>query len=177
MPRNVRMPKRKSKWCAAAFDFTVPAQASLVVGDGIALCDVTTAVNDQADPVVGWCKGAISISRATSSTPSPAVAWAITMGRLNTGTGAVVQTFNPWDKGDLERQDVLGAGICEVPPLVLTSADALIDSRGSLVTPINIKVSRKFHRNTNMLFLWVVGLGAADNTTQASGFVRTLMKF
>ena len=169
--------KRKTKWCAAAFDFQVPNQGNLTAADGVNLCIQDDAVHDQADPVIGWCKGSISLTRIGVAVTNPSVAWAIVMGRLNTASGVVVQNYNPWDISDLERQDVLGTGQLEVPPIVVKADDSEKADRGNRVTDINIKVSRKFNRNTNGLFLWVVAIGASDNNYQASGFVRSLMKF
>ena len=131
---------------------------------------------DQADPVVGWCRGSISVSRIVASDVTPALAWAITSSRLIVGTGTPVQTFDPWDSEHLERQDILGMGHLPCPPTTLNSADVFGVNRETMVTDIHIKVGRKLHRNTNNLFLWVVG----NTTDDQFGFnltMRTLMKF
>ncbi len=181
MPRNVRVVTRKrkrpTKWCAEVESFSIPASSALVVGDGMALCDNTTATQDVADPLVGWCRGQLSISRSGVGTVNAAVAWAIVMMRVAPGNETPLQTFDPWAKEDLERQDILGMGHCDVPPTVLIpSSDAQQANRGSLVTDIHIKVSRRFLRNTNQLMLWVVSK-AGDGEFHCESTIRSLMKF
>ena len=183
MPRNVRRPlvrarKRPTKWCAIVNSAATPNTANLAVGDGIPLCDVTTAANDQADPVVGWCRGSISLSRGSTADVAPRVAWAIVSMRLDAGTGNPVQEFDPWVQSDLERQDILGMGHLEVPAIVKlpTVADTDSENHATTVAHINIRVGRKLPRNTNNLFLWIVTQGI-DNGYTATVTVRTLMKF
>jgi len=178
MPRFVRRrsaPKRRTKWCAAQADFNVPNIANNAVADAVPLCLPTTAVVDQADPVVGWCRGQISLSRVTITDTAPAVAWAIVVGRLTIAASTPVQVFNPWSVDDLERQDILGMGHFEIPPIVDVGAGSVID-HSTRVATINIKTSRKLSRNTNNLFLWVVG-NSLDNATTVKCAIRTLMKF
>ena len=181
MPRNVRVVSRKrkrpTKWCAESLSFDIPASGSIVVGDGQALCDNTVATQDVPDPLVGWCRGQISVSRNGTGTVTPAVAWAIVMMRVNPGFETALQTFDPWLKEDLERQDILGMGHCAVPPTVLIpSSDANVANRSSSVTDIHVKVSRRFLRNTNMLMLWVISK-AGDGEFHAETTIRSLMKF
>ena len=182
MPRSARRnsaPRRKrpTKWCSAVSFSPVPIVSALAVGDAIPLCDPTTSVLEQADPVVGWCRGSITIGRSGVSDPAPAIAWAIVVQRLDIGLSTPTQVFNPWATDDLERQDILGMGHCDIPPAVLTSGDARVTSHSGMVTNINVKVARKLPRNTNNLFLWVVALGAEDNAFSAQTTVRSLMKF
>ncbi len=178
--RGVARRKRQTKWCGEEFNFQVPSAPALVVGDGNALCVVTTAVVDQADPLVGWCRGQISLSRRASVDGSPAVAWAIVAQRLTVGAITPAQTFNPFFKGDLERQDILGMGHCVVPPIVLKADNTFDLNRGNSVTDINVRVSRRLARNTNNLFLWIASEEAGtptDVTFHAIVTIRTLMKF
>ena len=179
MPRNVRMTQRKrpTKWCAQSLTSNVPDNGSLVIGDGLPLCTTTTAVNDEADPVIGWCRGSISLSRVGTGDINPAVAWAIVMMRTEPGGGVPIQVFDPFAVDDLERQDILGMGMIAVQPTVLNAADAHVIQRGASVTEINIRVGRKWRRNTNGLFLWVASQGASDNNYQSTCVVRSLMKF
>jgi len=177
--RKTRSRKRPTKWCGAVNTITVPNEGNLVVADATELCQPTTAVLDQADPLVGWCRGNISLSRVTTTDTAAAVAWAIVMGRLDPGGSvAPVQTFNPWSGDDLERQDILAMGHIPIPPIVKlpTVADTDAVNHSSVVASIQCKVGRKFHRNTNNLFLWVVSSGL-DNSFQVKIAVRTLMKF
>ena len=180
MARSVRrgsVKKRSTKWCGAVADFTVPNPANVVVGDAIPLCQATTATPETADPVAGWCKGSISLSRTNTSDVTPTCVWAIVMGRLSTGSTSVVQIFDPFTEADLERQDILGMGAIPVPGLDMTpSTDAKTPFRDSTVVHINIKVGRKLRRNTNNLFLWVLYDGS-DNGVTATCQIRTLMKF
>ena len=172
--------KRQTKWCSAVINSDVPAASALAVADGFEMCQPTTAVIDQADPQIGWCKGQISISRVGSLDASPAVAWAIVMMRLVNESTLPTQVFNPFNGFDLEWQDILGMGHCEVPPTLLKADDTFIGGRGTTVTDINIRVSRKFARNTNNLFLWVVGDASGtetDNNYRVIASVRSLMKF
>ncbi len=68
-------------------------------------------------------------------------------------------------------------GHCPVPPTVLIpSTDANVANRGSLVTIIDIKVSRRFPRNTKQLMLWVASK-AGDGEFHCESTVRSLMKF
>jgi len=170
--------KKQTKWCARATDLAVPDPGNLVVGDAIPLCQPTAGVVDEADIVMGWCRGQISISRVDASNTTPAVAWAIVRMRTNPGGTLPVQIFNPFDVLDLERQDILGMGHIRVPPIVLIpSTDLPTIDRSSSVVDINIKTSRKVARNSNNLFLWIVALSVVDNGILAKSSVRTLMKF
>ena len=182
MPRFVRsrrspVRKRQTKWCGIATSLTTPNPANATTADGIQLCTVTTAAPDQADPVVGWCRGNISITRSNTSDTTMSCAWAIVLMRLVEGDTLPVQVFSPFLTGDLERQDILGYGHIEVPPTVLTpSTDARTPDRSSRVAEINLRVGRKLARNTNNLFLWIMTSGS-DNGLSAEVDVRTLMKF
>ena len=180
MPRFVkrtRATKRQTKWCGATGDFDVPNTTNIAVSSPVALCSNTTAVNDQADPVVGWCKGQISVSRIIPTDEHPSILWAVVLGRLDPDTGILVQTFNPFDASHIERQDILGMGAIEATPVVLIpSTDVPITNGASAVANINIKVGRKLPRNTNNLFLWVVS-DSLNLSFRAQVTVRTLMKF
>ena len=179
MPRNVsrtRAPKRRTKWCGVADDFNVPNIANNAVGDAVALCEATNAVNDQADPVVGWCRGSISIARLTATDSAISVIWAIVLGRLDPGFALPIQTFDPFNNADLERQDILGMGNIPVPPVVLQADNTAVVNRSSSAVEVNIRVGRKLARNTNNIFLWIVSSGL-DNGMTARVSIRTLMKF
>ena len=174
--RGVRR-KRPTKWCGATSFAGVPIVSALVVADATPLCQPTTAVLDQADPLAGWVRGDISISHSGSTDTAPAVAWAIVNMRLAVDTNDPVQVFNPFAEADLERQDILGMGHCNIPAMSLTAADVQTNTREAMVTPINVKVGRRLARNTNNLFFWIVALGAQDNAMTAQVTLRTLMKF
>jgi len=176
--RNVRRTvKRRTKWCGSSDNSAVPSTTANVVTDATPLCQPTTAVIDQADPVVGWCRGAISLSRVNFADTTPSIMWAIVVGRTEPGAVLPLQVFNPFDEGDLERQDILGMGMLVCPPvLLIPSTDAQTSNNQSTVTEINIKVGRKLMRNTNNLFLWIVA-DAINDAFQAQSVVRTLMKF
>jgi len=181
MPRNARVvsrrPKRQTKWCAEQSSFDVPDTGALAAPDALVLCDNLTGSADQPDPLIGWCRGQISLSRNGTGTIIPGVAWAIVMMRVAPGTELPVQVFNPWLKADLERQDILSMGHCAVPPTHLVpSTDANVAERSSTVTEINCRVSRRFLRNTNQLFLWIVARNG-DGEFHAEVTVRSLMKF
>ena len=169
--------KRQTKWCAAVTFGGVPDTGSIATIDALPLCAPTTAVGDQADPVVGWCRGDITLSHSGSTDTAPAVAWAIVNMRLDVATVLPVQIFNPFDVDDLERQDILGMGHCNIPAMSLNSSDAQTNTREAMVTKIEVKVSRRLHRNTNNLFLWIAMLGSQDNAITAQITVRSLMKF
>ena len=182
MPRFARRPrvvsrKRQTKWCGAVLAASVPAQTDLVVGDATKLCGDFPDQVDYPDPLVGWVKGQISLSRILTGEINAAVAWAVVLMRTDVGTTNASQVFEPFSSDHLERQDILGMGFCAVPPVVLNAADASVINRGATVTPINIKVGRRLHRNTNNLFLWMASIGATDNSFQSVGTFRTLMKF
>ena len=182
MPRTVRRVtrsrKRQTKWCGFADGHTIPNAATLGVADGDPICPATTSKTDQADPLVGWCRGSLSVSRIGIGEVNPAVMWAVVMGRVVPTSNQAIQTFNPFLTEDLERQDILGMGAVAVPPTVLIpSSDVNVANRGSLTTEINIKVGRRYHRNLNQLFLWVVAAGAEDNAYQVQVVIRSLMKF
>jgi len=185
MPRFVRRsaPRRKrpTKWCGVVNRFLVPDSDSIVANDSFALCPTTTAVHDQADPVVGWVRGHISLARILGSMPSPAVAWAIVKMQTLDASTTPVQIFNPFSADDIERQDILGMGHCVVPPIVLKADDTQDTQRGTSVTEINIKVGRKLLRNTQNLLMWIASTDESapgtDDAFRAVVTVRTLMKF
>ena len=165
------------KWCAASDNSSVKNTTNVVVADAIPLCDNTVSRADNPDPVVGWCRGSISLSRLGATDPTPSCAWAIVLGRTASGGTLPLQIFNPFDRDDLERQDILGMGHIPVPAVTLTpSDDSPETSHESTVVDINIKVSRKLLRNTNNMFLWIVS-SSANVELQAEVTVRTLMKF
>ncbi len=177
--RHVRgrtAPKRRTKWCGAVSNANVRSLGALVVADAIPLCSPTTAVVDMPDPTAGWCRGSISISRLVTSDITPTLAWAIVLGRTNPGGTTPLQIFNPFDEGDLERQDILGMGYIKCSPILLEAADTLVPNNDSEVVHVNIRVGRKLMRNTNNLFLWLVA-DAANNAFQGQASIRTLMKF
>ena len=170
--------RRQTKWCGVVTAAPVPNAANLVVGDALPLCSETSAVADQADVVLGWTRGSISLSRLTTSVGSPVVAWAIVLMRTSpAATTAPLQIFNPFLAEDLERQDILGMGHMEVPPLLLKADDTNAINKGSLVEHIHVKVSRKVARNSNNLFLWIVAAGATDDVYASNCSIRSLMKF
>jgi len=172
-----RAPKRRTKWCGANRAFSVPNEANTVVGDAVPLCQPTTAVVDIPDPVVGWCRGMISLGRNNVTDTLSACAWAVVMGRTDPGGTAPLQSFNPFLEADLERQDILGMGFIPIPPAILVpSTDAADINRAGTVVDINIRVGRKLMRNTNNLFLWIVSQSLDDSFTARTS-VRTLMKF
>ena len=175
--RRTLVRKRQTKWCARATDLAVAAVGNLVVGDAIVLCEPTAGIVDEADIVMGWCRGQISISRVDASEDTPACAWAVVRMRTTPGGTAPLQIFNPFDVLDLERQDILGMGHIPVPPMVVRPSDdtALVD-RSSSVISINIKTFRTVARNSNNLFLWIATL-TVDNGILAKTSIRTLMKF
>ncbi len=183
MPRRIKRTvrrKRPTKWCATVLKGQIPDSDSIILADAINLCPGTTAINDQADPVVGWCRGYLSVSRLLGSMPTCAVSWAIVKMQTDSA-GVPVQIFNPFDLNDLERQDILGLGHMVVPPTVLTAGDVVQTQRGNSVTEINIKVGRKVLRNNQSLFLWTASTDESapgtDNAFQLIASIRTLMKF
>ena len=182
MPRIVRRsfvkrPKRRTKWCGANRAASVPNQANIATSDAIPLCQPTTAVVDAPDPVVGWCRGSISLGRNNVTDTLSACAWAIVLGRTVPGATLPVQVFDPFLEADLERQDILGMGFIPIPPMLFTpSTDAVDIDRSQTVVDINIRVGRKLPRNANNLFLWVVSQSLDDAFTIRTS-VRTLMKF
>ena len=187
MPRRFRSRaprrRRQTKWCAATFEGDVIRSSSLVPADAIALCQPTVGeTQDQADIVLGWMKGSLSLSRSLTNDAQPACAWAIVMQRTDPGgSNLPIQVFDPFNLADLERQDILGMGHMEIPPIILKSDNqAQVDS-SSRVTKIDVKVSRKLDRNTNGIFLWVVSTRSAPPGTNVAytvvGDVRSLMKF
>jgi len=182
MPRNVRRftrtRKRPTKWCGDISSVIVPNTASVAVADGVVLCGATGADTDIADPLVGWCRGAISLSRDGIGETNPVVIWAVVMMRTIPGTTTAVQPFNAFDAADLERQDILGMGHCAVPGFnIIPSSDVNKIDGSCTVTDINIKVGRRWHRNANQLMLWIVSGGIEDNAYEANVSIRSLMKF
>ena len=120
---------------------------------------------------------ALAFRYSGSTDSAPAVAWAIVLQRLTVGSSTPVQIFNPFDVDDLERQDILGMGHCNIPAMSLTAGDVQTNTREAAVTKINVGVSRRVHRNTNNLFLWLAMLGSQDNAITAQVTIRSLMKF
>ena len=183
MPRRaartvVRSRKRQTKWCAQTSTAIVPNQAGLAISDHQLLCPGTSADHDQADPLVGWCRGSISLSRLLVSEKNDAVAWAIVMMRTEPGTTDPLQVFNPFLPADLERQDILGMGYCAIPPIAfIPSSDASSPDSSATVTNINIKVGRRYNRTANELCLWLVAFGSSDLAYEATFSIRSLMKF
>jgi len=182
MARNVRRftkaRKRQTKWCGDYATVSVKNTGTLAVADRVALCGQTVSDPNIADPLIGWCRGQISLSRKGVGEVNPVVIWAVVLGRTIPGTITAVQTFNPFDAADLERQDILGMGHCPIPPVDLTpSTDTAVINRASTVTEIHIKVGRRWHRNANQLMLWVVAGGAENDAYEANTSIRTLMKF
>ena len=181
MPRNVRRRtvarKRQTKWCAISALLVAPNQSSIAVADGIPLCSNQDAAADQADPLIGWCRGSISLSRIRFGLEAPVVAYAIVMMRLVPGTTTFVQTFNPFDTDDLERQDILTMGHIPVPPVLLQADNTEVANSQSSVVNINCKVGRRFKRNANMLTLWIASAGGEDNMVETTSTIRSLMKF
>ena len=183
MPRRaartiVKSRKRQTKWCAQTSTAIVPNQGGLAIADHFLLCPGTSADQDAPDPLVGWCRGSISLSRLLVTEKNDAVAWAIVMMRTAPGTTDPVQTFNPFLPADLERQDILGMGYCAIPPIAfIPSTDASSPDSSATVTNINVKVGRRFHRNSNELVLWVVSFGSMDLGYEATFSIRSLMKF
>lgn len=181
MPRSARprrAAKRPTKWCGQIHNALVPDNGSLAVADGNALCRETSANSDNPDPLAGWVKGQISLSRVSTGDINPAVAWAIVLMRTAAGGAlAPIQVFNPFGLEEMEIQDILGMGYCEIPPTVLNGADAHVINRQATVTNINIKVGRRLLRNRNNLFFWIASEGATDNAYHAIASFRTLMKF
>ncbi len=180
--RSVSRPKRKTKWCSATVNGGIPRKTLLAIGDGVPLCTTTTAVIDQADVVVGGVRGQISITKVKHDDDNPVVAWAIVLGRTG-GSADVnpIQVFDPFDTNDLERQDILGMGMCNLPQGILTSADVMISSQEAMVTDVHVKTSRKLLRNWNNLFFWIVSDAGAtagsDDAYRVQASFRTIMKF
>ena len=180
--RFTRRKRRATKWCSATLNGLIPDAASLIVGDGLALCPTTTAVEDQADPMMGWMRGQFSISRVQPAAQQVAIAWAVVLQRTTVGTESPVQIFNPFDGDDLARQDVLGMGCIPAPAIILVpSTDAPTADQSTSCIDIDIGVGRKVDRNNNMLFLWLASTDSVppgvDNAFHVIGSMRTLMKF
>ena len=174
--RVVRKVKRQTKWCGHTAIANVPNESNVAIGDGRPLCDTTTAVNEQADPVVGFCRGSLSLSRVTATDTAVSVTWAIVNMRLAPGSVLPVQVFDPYQEPDLERQDILGMGQLEIPAIILEADNTAIINHSTTVFDVNIKVGRRLRRNTNNLFLWLVSSGL-DNAFLVRSTIRTLMKF
>jgi len=177
--------KRQTKWCAATVNGLVPDHTDAVAADAVPLCVTTTAVQDEPDVVLGWMRGQITLSRLNPGLDeqSMAVAWAIVMQRTLPGSPSQpVQVFDPFDIEDLERQDILGMGHFELPPVVIVpSNDATRTVQAATVVNIDVGVSRKLGRNTNNIFLWVASTDnvndGPDNSFHIIGSIRSIMKF
>jgi len=68
-----------------------------------------------------------------------------------------------------------------IPPIIVDSADVQETQRGTSVTTIDIKVSRKLSRNNQNIYFWTASTDEAapgtDNALQVIATLRTLMKF
>ena len=178
-----RAPRRKTKWLASTRNALVSNTTLLAASDGLPLAAGTDAVNDQADPTIVGVRGQISISRQNANDVNPAIAWAIVLMRTNPSTPNVpIQIFNPFDQDDLERQDILGMGHVPAPPENIDTGNTGVPDSRSNVVDVHIKAKRKYARNTNGLFFWIVGdngLGVApiDGTFRVIASFRTLLMF
>jgi len=174
--RFVGRPKRRTKWCGQTSNTTIKNTTNVVVADAIPLCQPTSAVVDQADPTVGWCRGSISVSRLVFTDITPSIAWAIVINRTDAAGTVPLQVFNPFDIDDLERQDILGMGHIPAPPILLQADNTAAGDFRSNVVDINVRVGRRLLRNTNNIFLWIVS-DSLNVHFQQQTTVRTLMKF
>jgi len=121
----------------------------------------------------------LQISRAVATSASPTICAAIVRMRTDpSSTLTPVQIFDPYDIPDLERQDILWLQMLSCPGLLATpSTDVLIPERDSIASNHSVGVSRTLDRNTNNLFLWIVGNGVVNDEFVCSGIIRSLMKF
>ena len=174
--------KRPTKWVSSAVNGAVPDADSLAVADAVVMTNPTTEIFNQPDPTIVSVRGQLFISRALVTSSRIACAWAIVMMRLDVGGVVPTQVFDPFGTADLERQDVLGMGHLDIPPIaILPSNDSSVIQRGVLTREIHIKVSRKLAQNTNNLFFWIASTDSSppgvDDELHVIGSFRTLLKF
>jgi len=184
MARSVRSraPRRKTKWVASTTNALVSNTTNLAVSDGLPLAASTTAVNDQADPTIVGVRGQLSLSRQNANDVNPAIAWAIVLMRTAPDSSTAIQLFNPFLQDDLERQDILGMGHIPAPPENLEADNTGVPDSSTRVVDIHIKAKRKYARNTNGLFFWIVGengtgVAPIDETFRVIASFRTLLMF
>jgi len=174
-------PRRPTKWVSSQIVGPIPDQSTLVVADGIPMTVPTTESVNQPDPTVVSVRGQIAVHRATPGADMIVIAWAIVLMRLDVGTAAAVQIFNPFLTSELDRQDILGMGFVESPASLLNSADARASDFSSKVVEVNVRTSRIVQQNTNNLFFWIssadqMGAGS-DGAFNVRASFRTLLKF
>jgi len=175
-------PRRPTKWTSSQSTGNIPDSNSLVVGDGLALTTPTTESINRPDPTAIAIRGQISVGRNNAGTDKSNIAWAIVLMRLGVGSTTPIQIFDPYDTGDLERQDILGMGFLPVPPVVLTpSSDAAAVDRQSTAIDVHIRSSRIVKQNTNNLFFWIASTDLAPPGSDDAFFFRasfrTLLKW
>ena len=176
--------KRATKWCARTVNGLVAGNNNLVTADAVSLCDTAQAsIPDMQDVVLGNIRGQLSLFRLPASLleDSLACAWAIVKMKMAPGGTIPVQLFDPFAQVDLERQDILGMGHIDIPPVLLQADNSVVTGGGCTVLDIDVKVGRKISRHSENLFLWIastdnVGAGP-DNSFHVIGSIRSLMKF
>ena len=177
-----KAPRRPTKWTSSQRSGVITDSDSLTVASALALTTPTTAALNRPDPTVVAVRGQISVTRNVATANFHTVAWAILVQRVSASLGTQpIQVFNPFDTGDLERQDIMGMGYIEVPGVNVDSTDTATNTAASRVADIHIRVARKLDQNSNNLFFWISSTdvappGTADAFVARASF-RTLLKW
>jgi len=168
--RHFSNPKKGStKWCRQFFFDSMKDESNLVVGDGLVLCPITTAIDSQADIVVKTVRVVGSIFRLAVSDVDLRCMWIMASQKFDVATGNALQVVNPFDELALSSQDIMGFGFLPIPPVVLLpSTDAPAVNRQSFAFDIHVKAKRKLNRNTNTIMLTF----ATQGTSTADGIAR-----
>ena len=172
--------KRPTKWCRQFFSDFVKDESNLVVGDGLGLCPITTAIDSQEDIVSDTIKIVGSVTRNLSSGGDTSLMWIVAKQKFDVSTGNMLQVVNPYDELALSSQDIMGFGFLEVPAtMLIPSTDAHTANRRAVPFQIHVKAKRSLERNTNSIILTFASQTGGDTDSVVLVRVATsmLMKF
>ena len=172
--------KRPTKWCRQHFTDLVQDETNLVIGDGLSLCPITTAIDSQADITCDALRITGSVARATATDIHLALMWIVALQKFDVSTGNMLQVVNPFDELDLSSQDIMGFGFLNVPPvLLIPSTDVTEVNREAKAFDIVVRAKRKLKRNTHSVVLTLASQGNAgtDNHIEVKLATSLLMKW
>jgi len=171
--------KRPTKWCRQFFNDSVQDETNLVIGDGLVLCPITTAIDSQEDITCETVKVVGSIRRISSFDADLKCMWIMAMQKFDASTGNALQVVNPFDEIALSSQDIMGFGFLPVPPVLQNGVDTFVVNQESIPFAFDVKAKRKLKRNTNTVMLTFASQAAAGADSRLSVDVATsmLMKF
>jgi len=162
--RHYDSPSMKSptKWCRQAGIDVVQDEANLVIGDGITLCPITTAIDTMGDITSKTVRITGAVTRALATSDDIKLMWVVALQKFDLATGVALQVINPWNQNDLASQDIMGFGFLSTPPIVLDSADVQEVNRESIAFDMHVKAMRKLDRNTHTVVLTFASSAGGD---------------